>query len=198
MCDFSGRLIAWLDRELPADEAVDVERHVGACAECRSQLESYKDVTDAFGAFCDAAMTPTERRGLPRWAIVLSGTVAAAAALLLVLPPTSVQQTGVRTAGAQAPERPAAISSAAPIPKATAGAVARKPASASVRVVRRRRTVAPVQVQDAPWTQQELAIEIAIPVEAMFPPGAVPEGVSLFAEVGIAADGSAQRVRLRP
>ena len=28
MCDFSGKLIAWLDRELPASEAADVERHV--------------------------------------------------------------------------------------------------------------------------------------------------------------------------
>ena len=28
MCEFSGKLIAWLDRELPASEAADVERHV--------------------------------------------------------------------------------------------------------------------------------------------------------------------------
>ena len=37
MCDFSGKLVAWLDRELPAEEAADVERHLEACTECRSR-----------------------------------------------------------------------------------------------------------------------------------------------------------------
>jgi hypothetical protein len=196
MCEFSGRLIAWLDRELPADEAADAERHVQACAECRSQLDSYKQVTDAFEAYCDAAMTSTERRGLPRWAVLLSGSVAAAAALLLALPHASVRQPAERTTAARAPASPAAISSAAVSRSAATGLVVPAPATARVNIVHRRHVAVPVQ--EASWTQSEPAIHIAIPAEAMFPPGAVPAGVSLFADVSVAADGSPQRVRLRP
>ena len=50
----------------------------------------------------------------------------------------------------------------------------------------------------ASWTPAEPAIQIAIPAAAMFPPGAVPEGLTFIADVTIAADGSAQRLRLRP
>jgi hypothetical protein len=32
----------------------------------------------------------------------------------------------------------------------------------------------------------------------MFPPGAVPEGINFVAELSIAQDGSAQRLRLQP
>ena len=45
MCEFSGKLIAWMDRELPESEAADVERHLGACAECRERLAAYKQVS---------------------------------------------------------------------------------------------------------------------------------------------------------
>jgi hypothetical protein len=41
-------------------------------------------------------------------------------------------------------------------------------------------------------------VQIAIPAEAMFPPGAMPEGMSFIAEVSIGADGSVERLRLRP
>lgn len=44
----------------------------------------------------------------------------------------------------------------------------------------------------------EPTIEIAIPSEAMFPPGAVPEGMSFVADVTFGMDGSAERVRLQP
>ena len=50
----------------------------------------------------------------------------------------------------------------------------------------------------ASWTPAEPAIQIAIPAAAMFPPGAVPDGLTFIADVTIAADGSAQRLRLRP
>jgi anti-sigma factor RsiW len=50
----------------------------------------------------------------------------------------------------------------------------------------------------ASWTPAEPAIQIAIPAAAMFPPGAVPEGLTFIADVTIAADGSAERLRLRP
>ncbi len=48
MCEYSGRLIAWLDRELPDDEATNVEWHVGQCTECRRAVSEYQEVSDAF------------------------------------------------------------------------------------------------------------------------------------------------------
>jgi hypothetical protein len=40
-------------------------------------------------------------------------------------------------------------------------------------------------------------VQIAIPAEAMFPPGAAPNEMNFIAELTIAADGSVQQVRLR-
>ena len=37
MCDFPGRLVAWLDDEMPEGEAAEVQRHVQSCVECRSR-----------------------------------------------------------------------------------------------------------------------------------------------------------------
>jgi hypothetical protein len=42
------------------------------------------------------------------------------------------------------------------------------------------------------------AIEIAFPADEMFAPGAVPDGIQFVADVTIAPDGSAERLRLRP
>src|SRR5712664_4559202 len=94
MCDFSERLIAWLDRELAADEAADVERHVQSCSECRSDVDAYKRVSSEFEAYCDEAVAssnvrPEELRWLPL--VSATGAVAAALALFLVWPRTPVQ-----------------------------------------------------------------------------------------------------------
>ena len=87
MCDFSGKLIAWLDRELPAEEAAEVERHLAGCSECRSGVDAYKRVSGEFDAYCDAAMASNARRGTPRWVPVASaaGAVAALVALFLAI-----------------------------------------------------------------------------------------------------------------
>ena len=55
----------------------------------------------------------------------------------------------------------------------------------------------PRQIQYASWPEPA-AIQIAIPADEMFPPGAVPAGVNFVAELSIAADGSAEQLRLRP
>ena len=73
MCDFSGRLIAWLDHELPDGEAADVSRHVQACAECGIRVEAYQQVSSSFDAYCDAALASRVRRKLPLWVPALSG-----------------------------------------------------------------------------------------------------------------------------
>jgi hypothetical protein len=55
-----------------------------------------------------------------------------------------------------------------------------------------------VQGQSADWEAEEPAIQVAIPAEAMFPPGAVPEGMNFVADVSIGADGRVEQLRLRP
>jgi hypothetical protein len=64
--------------------------------------------------------------------------------------------------------------------------------------VHRQRPAAHVPRQIANWQPTERAIQISIPAESMFPPGAIPEGVNFVADLSIAADGSAEQVRLRP
>src|SRR4029077_19500632 len=91
MCDFSGRLVAWMDRELPDNEAGDAERHVRDWSECRKRVDAYKQVSRAFVAHCDAVMDGTTRRR-PRWVHVLASATAAAAVLFLVFQPASVKQ----------------------------------------------------------------------------------------------------------
>jgi anti-sigma factor RsiW len=59
MCDFSGRLVAWMDRELPDNQDADVERHVQDCSECQRRVDAYAEVSRAFVAHCDEAMEET-------------------------------------------------------------------------------------------------------------------------------------------
>jgi hypothetical protein len=187
MCDFSGKLIAWLDHELPCDEAAGVEQHVQTCEDCRSSVDSYRQVTGAVEAYCDAVMALPAHGGVPRWAVMLGGAVVVAASLLMALSSAHVKQQVVHLPAAVAP-----TAAEAPVAKVV------EPTPAPVKTIARRHAAAPRRVQEANWVQSEPAIHIAIPAAAMFPPGAVPEGVNLFAEVTIAADGSAQRLRLRP
>lgn len=179
MCDFSGRLVAWMDRELPDNEAADAERHVQDCPECRRRVDAYKQVSRAFVAHCDAVMEGTRGRR-PRWVPVLAGATAAAV-LFLVFQPASVKQIPVRLPVADA--SPAIILETAP---------------KLIKTVHRRRGIAPAKIPNANWVLPETAIQIAIPVEAIFPPGAVPEGITFIADVSMAGDGSVQGLRLHP
>jgi hypothetical protein len=179
MCDFSGRLVAWMDRELAKDEAAEVRRHVRACTECRGRVDAYEKVSREFVAYCDETLGEKTRRRLPRWVPVLS-TTAAAAVLLLVLQSVSVKQIPVRPRAAEA-----------------APALVLQTVSRPVKGVHRRPAVSPMKSAIANWGVAEPAIRIAIPVEAMFPPGAVPAGITLIADVSMAADGSVQGLRLQ-
>ena len=198
MCDFSGKLIAWLDHELPPEEAAEVERHLTGCSECGSGVETYKRVSGEFDAYCDAAIASGVRRGVPRWAPVVLGAGAAAAlvALFLAMPRTRVDPPAF--------DRPQTVVAASPVIVTNV-----LPASISpAQRVHRRHAVAPasiqigssasVQNQNAYLQPDEPMIQIAIPADEMFPPGAVPEGMHFVADVTIAADGSAERLRLRP
>jgi anti-sigma factor RsiW len=181
MCDCSEKLIAWLDRELPENEAAEMALHVQDCTECRVRLEAFKEVDRAFEAYCDESMTPSMDHSLPRWVPVLSGVAAVVVLLLFVPRGDHVERHSLD------------------VPVTRAAVVLQSPPLAPVgKKIHRSHPVAVPQVRAANWAPAEPTIQIAIPAEAMFAPGAIPEGVSLTAEFSIAADGSAQDLRLRP
>jgi len=184
MCDVQVKLVAWLDRELPKDEAGAVEHHVERCLECRRLVTAYGQVSETFDAYCDAVMARKTPRQVLRWVPALAGAVVAIAVILLILSRTVVER----------PPVDPTISSAAslPVPAAPpAEAVLRK-----IPIPRQRRLP---RVQPYVGTEQPMdtAIEIAIPAEAMFPPGAMPNGISFIADLRIAPDGSVRQVHLR-
>jgi hypothetical protein len=190
MCEFSGKLIAWMDHELPAGEAAEVERHLGTCEQCQTSLNAYRTVSAAVDAYCEAAITAKARRRLPHRA-VLSGLAAATAAvvvLFVVFPRAHVQQPSLRPDATEAAVAPSVI--------ATQTTETAQPYR--VKRAHRRRAVAPANIQQAHWLPAAPAIQIAFPAEAIFPPGAIPQGFDFVADVSIAADGSAQQLRLRP
>jgi hypothetical protein len=185
MCDYSGKLISWLDCELGGEQMAEVQGHIQKCLECRMQLADFEQVSKAFDAYCDAAMALESTRRQQRWVPVLSAAVAVA----------------LTTTLAMVMFRP----SDKPIPPTPPGAavVARpdvvpETRQAASKPTPRQHRVTHVRAQAATWLPPEPAIEIAIPAEAMFPPGAVPEGVSFTADVRFGPDGSAQQIRLRP
>ena len=222
MCDFSGKLIAYMDGELPDSEAALVEEHLKSCAECRSRLAAYQQASGAFAAYCEAATTaatvPRPQRELPRW-VFAAAAAAAAVALLLLIPrriiqsPAQTERHLVASASAgrsTAPDATAAIrhtsavavhSPAAPV---TEGA-ARNPGRAHTtnreqvlpaNAIERSAERAPAEPTAS--LPSEPTIQIAIPSDAIFPAGAVPDGVNFVAEVTLAADGTAERLRLQP
>jgi anti-sigma factor RsiW len=196
MCDFSEKLIAWLDGELPTDEASEVERHLKGCCECRGSLDAYQRMSTEFDAYCDEAVSLSAPRGIARWVPVMSGAgaVAALVVLFLAMPRTHVAPHAFHAPEARAVAPSVVVASATP--------------TSSVQSVHRRhaRTLASVrdtnpeqvQNQNGFLLSDEPVIQIAIPADEMFPPGAVPEGMHFVADLTIAADGSAERLQLRP
>src|ERR1700676_3535983 len=90
MCDLQGKLIAWLDRELPSEEAVGVERHLQECKECRNRLAAYRELSATFEVYCDAVVAAKTHRRVPRWVPVLASAIAAAV-LLFLAPRTRIE-----------------------------------------------------------------------------------------------------------
>jgi hypothetical protein len=164
MCEYSGRLIAWMDGELPGEEAANVEGHVGQCAECQRAVNAYAEVSGAFLAGYEAAMAAQPRRKTFPWAI---GGVAAAAAILAA----------IFFAQPRAERLPVFVP---PPPHAPAVAF-EMPPGPMVRV-RSRRSPTRTPVRPA-WIAVEPSVEVALPADALFPPGAVPQGFSFIADV---------------
>lgn len=181
MCEYSGRLIAWLDQELsdqelsdqelPGDEATNVEWHVAHCAECRKAVSAYEEVSGAFLVCYEAAMSPPPRRRMKAW--IASGVAAAAAIVALIL----LAQPRLERLSMPLPSAPHAPAMAfekfvPPLQLATA-----------VRPQREvRAPIHPPRIAQR-WIAQEPVVEVALPADALFPPGAVPQGFSFIAEV---------------
>jgi putative zinc finger protein len=185
MCDFSGRLIAWLDGELAADEAGEVGRHLRVCAECRGELNIYERLSGAVDACCEAAMLASApRRQRYGKAVALGVSVAAVVAVVALMLAWPRGRHNVQPSARPAPVAVPTIeeAQAAPAPKVPA------------KALHRLRAAVPAQSQEARWPIAEPAIQITIPAEAVFPPGAVPEGVSFVADVRIPAGGSPQQL----
>lgn len=180
MCDVQGKLITWMDRELPPGEAARVERHVEGCKECRNQLAAYEAVSKNFDVYCDAVIGAKTRRTVPRWVPALAGVAVAVAVIFLALPRTHVEPPPVFA--------PVAVVASVPVSA---------PARAPRKTMQKQHSGPAVKKQFAKWQPTETAVQIAIPAEAIFAPGAMPEGMSFIAELSIAADGSVKQVRLR-
>jgi Putative zinc-finger len=203
MCDFSGNWVAWLDGELPPEEAEPARAHLENCSECRSRVDAYRQVTAEFESFCDETMASGAHVQAHQWTALISaaGAIAAVAALLVLMPRMRLRHPTVAPQK-EAISAPNAVSVTEPL---------LLPALRTPRVEKphlRRATGAQVLVRNSsePLTQGKSAyappyepvIEISIPAEEMFPPGAVPAGMGFSAYVAIGPDGSADRLRLQP
>jgi anti-sigma factor RsiW len=191
MCDDSRKLVAWIDGELSGEEMADMERHLGECSECRMRLGKYQQVSKAFDDYCDAVASVKASGRKPR---MVAGLSLAAAALLaatvgwVLLRPHSER---LRTPA------PQAIAALPPVqleaPAALNEAVHRGHTSPQEK-----EKAASLRRPRAPILAPEPAIQIAIPAESIFPPGAVPEGINFTADVSFGPDGTTRQIRLQP
>jgi anti-sigma factor RsiW len=224
MCDYSGKLVAWIDGELPEGEAADVEGHLGACDDCRKRLAAYQQVSSTFDAYCQATLAAEARHpNARRWAAAarLAGAIAGAAAIAVLLmlsrqrvahaPAGATIVAGSSHAAGQAEDAPhVAVPTQAIVDVNTA-----QHAASATKKVRSRyagpgaptenggnetsRAASPASpMENAGEFPAEPPIQIDIPAEAMFPPGAVPPGMRFTADLTIASDGSPERLGLRP
>jgi hypothetical protein len=187
-CDCSEKLVTWLDGELSNDEAAYMEQHLAACVECRTKVDAYKEVSVALQSYCDAAITSGTHQVVPLRVLPYVGAAAAAAVLAFFLLQSHPRMVAPAVQPAPATSSVVAVPDAKPA----------SPPSPHIKPVRvRHSTESPQSLQtNSPPT--ESAVQIAIPAEALFPQGAVPQGVAFVADLSIAPDGSPQRLHLEP
>jgi hypothetical protein len=181
MCEFSRKLIAWIDGELAGPDALAVERHVECCAECQIETEKYKKIGLALRAYCDAAVGSKLRRPRRRWIPVVAGAIAAGVLVVALVP-----------------RRPAVERIVAPQFNFRPPAIAWERTPVIIRKAPARRVQRTEPAQAADWRPVQPEIRIAIPADAMFAPGALPEGFHFVTDVRVAADGSPAWIRFEP
>jgi hypothetical protein len=129
-------------------------------------------------------------------AVSAAGAVAALLAVFLMLPRRRVEPPALHPSQTAVEASSAAVAKALPAAVSPIKRVHRRQAVAPLQI--RNTNVEPAQSQNAYYLTDEPVIQIAIPADEMFPPGAVPEGMHFAADLAIAADGSAEGLRLRP
>lgn len=180
MCEYESILVAWIDGELEPDVALELERHLRTCESCSAQASQYREVSRAFAAYCAAAPVPKSRSRV-RWTTAGVAGLAAAAAMILWTLRLPVEQL------------PLQISKTAQPP-----AIAFEMPPTPVRNVHRQTIAKHNLVPQPSVTGLEPFVEIAIPGDAIFAPGALPPGVTFTAALGIGGDGSPRILRLQP
>ena len=170
-------LVAWLDDELTADQAEVVTRHVEGCAECRAKARSYAAVGEGL---MELRARP-ERVSWRRWSVAAAGIAAAVlvAVGMWVRPSGSVVALPVVVAPPRAQEMQMFFRASAP-------------PVAVVRVRAVRKKAAPVPVV------REVRVPVSLSMDEYLPPGAIPAGYSIRAEMVLAEDGTARELRLMP
>jgi hypothetical protein len=194
MCEYSEKLVAWMDRELPGEEASLLARHLDSCPECYERVSAYEKVDAALADYCESLVSGSRgrRTGWRLWAGAGAGAVAAGLLLMALLPYGS----GGGIVGPAVLElKPPAIALEKP-PAIPAKTLRRRAGKARGIDFPAARPDSVAQVQEAPRPLPE--VEIAVPADALYPPGAVPAGFQFVAAVSIGADGSAQSLRLLP
>jgi anti-sigma factor RsiW len=168
MCNFSGKLIGWIDGELPEADAIHVEQHVRQCAECRRAAGSYREISDVFLASYEAgyvAVPPGKpTRSQWRWAALAGGLAAAILVASVLTRPRQEQLPVLPPVAVHAP------------------AIAFEKTPAHMVVVRAHHAPAPQSVRPQ-WIAEEPTVEVALPADALFPPGAVPAGFTFIADI---------------
>ena len=202
-----------MDREVEPCEAAELERHVAECAECRSCAAEFRRVSGAFEEYCEEVGRQWEGRQATRMQLLL--WAAAAAILLAVILGYSRPQLVTREERLASPAAVGMDSATAVTERAKAktaeaamsghhtlrraGAVHAERGAASPRLCAEQGCASgSAEIAREDGLAREPAIEIAIPVEAMFPPGAVPDGLNFVADMSIGADAGAEQLRLRP
>jgi len=216
MCEFSQRLVAWLDGELPEGEAAKMERHLADCAQCRGQVDAYRQASDAFEAYAnaygDSALAAKSGR-ISMWpgrAVSAAAAIAAMVAAFFLFAArirhSAVVGTAAEIGGTTAASQPVQMAEKEPVRqlaavpplRATPHVQKSKGAERISHPVAAPRPESPRPQENTNSLTDAPAVEIAIPADAIFPPGAVPAGVSFTADVTMASDGSAEQIRLRP
>lgn len=214
MCDFSEKVVAWMDGELELQDAAAVKEHLEVCAECRGNIDAYRRASDELNAYFHETPLSDAREWSQRTVALASATGALAAVLgLVLLWPRIHAQPHEFYVPHTVPDTPAASS-------ADSIRLAQNTMSADIRPVERpiqKAPRGPASIRENEPAQHrheqlfrpqtdvsayslpaEAVVEIAIPADDMFPPGAVPAGMNFVAEMTIAADGSAARLQVRP
>jgi len=189
MCNFKEDLVAWLDGELSTNEVLAVERHLKVCCECQHLRSSYEDASSSFAAYYFETTRPKPAAAsapvIPRSIPYVAGAAAILAVALALIPRSAEHQrdeVAAASAAQQTIHVPGATDSVAPVHPTRTVAVGHR---ANHK-----------KAQPPDWATAPPAIQIAIPADAIFPPGAVPEGFIYIAS--LAPDGSLRDLRIRP